>query len=104
VTGCVRPGHRNCAADQLNQEDALRKIGEAGKKKRATASITWRAHHQPRLAHHRARGGEVIAACGVPKTAVELVKVLFRRAPSAGSRWASPLGEGLAHLNFLNHS
>jgi hypothetical protein len=32
------------------------------------------------VAHHQERCGEVIAACGIPKTAVEMVKVLFRRA------------------------
>jgi glyoxylase-like metal-dependent hydrolase (beta-lactamase superfamily II) len=51
-------------------------------------------------AHHRARCGEVIAACGVPKTAVEIVKVLFRRALDR-HQMGFALGEALAHLNFL---
>jgi glyoxylase-like metal-dependent hydrolase (beta-lactamase superfamily II) len=51
-------------------------------------------------AHHRARCGEVIAACGVPKTAVEMVKVLFRRALDR-HQMGFALGEALAHLNFL---
>jgi glyoxylase-like metal-dependent hydrolase (beta-lactamase superfamily II) len=51
-------------------------------------------------AHHRARCGEVIAACGVPKTALELVKVLFRRALDR-HQMGFALGEALAHLNFL---
>src|SRR5437868_10444551 len=53
-------------------------------------------------AHHRARCGEVIAACGVPKTAVDLVKVLFRRALDR-HQMGFALGEALAHLNFLVH-
>jgi glyoxylase-like metal-dependent hydrolase (beta-lactamase superfamily II) len=51
-------------------------------------------------AHHRARCGEVIAACGTPKTAVEMVKVLFRRALDR-HQMGFALGEALAHLNFL---
>jgi glyoxylase-like metal-dependent hydrolase (beta-lactamase superfamily II) len=51
-------------------------------------------------AHHRARCGEVIAACGIPKTAVEMVKVLFRRALDR-HQMGFALGEALAHLNFL---
>jgi glyoxylase-like metal-dependent hydrolase (beta-lactamase superfamily II) len=51
-------------------------------------------------AHHRARCAEVIAACGIPKTAVEMVKVLFRRALDR-HQMGFALGEALAHLNFL---
>src|SRR5689334_4948899 len=51
-------------------------------------------------AHHRARCGEVIAVCGVPKTALELVKVLFRRALDR-HQMGFALGETLAHLNLL---
>jgi glyoxylase-like metal-dependent hydrolase (beta-lactamase superfamily II) len=51
-------------------------------------------------AHHRARCGEVIAACGVPKTPLEMVKVLFRRALDR-HQMGFALGEALAHLNFL---
>jgi glyoxylase-like metal-dependent hydrolase (beta-lactamase superfamily II) len=50
--------------------------------------------------HHRARCGEVIAACGIPKTAVEMVKVLFRRALDR-HQMGFALGEALAHLNYL---
>ena len=53
-------------------------------------------------AHHRARCGEAIAACGVPKTALELVKVLFRRALDR-HQLGFALGEALAHLNYLMH-
>jgi glyoxylase-like metal-dependent hydrolase (beta-lactamase superfamily II) len=51
-------------------------------------------------AHHRARCAEVIGACGIPKTALELVKVLFRRALDR-HQMGFALGEALAHLNFL---
>jgi glyoxylase-like metal-dependent hydrolase (beta-lactamase superfamily II) len=51
-------------------------------------------------AHHRARCGEVIATCSIPKTAVDLVKVLFRRALDQ-HQMGFALGEALAHLNFL---
>ena len=53
-------------------------------------------------AHHRARCDDVIAACHIPKTALELVKVLFRRALD-GHQMGFALGEALAHLNFLVH-
>ena len=53
-------------------------------------------------AHHRARCGEVIAVCEVPKTAVDLVKVLFRRALDR-HQMSFALGEALAHLNYLMH-
>jgi glyoxylase-like metal-dependent hydrolase (beta-lactamase superfamily II) len=54
------------------------------------------------IAHHRARCAEVVAACAQPKTAMELVPVLFRR----GLDWHQmgfALGEALAHLNYLMH-
>jgi glyoxylase-like metal-dependent hydrolase (beta-lactamase superfamily II) len=51
-------------------------------------------------AHHQARCGEVIAACDIPKTAFEMVKVLFRRALDR-HQTGFALGEALAHLNFL---
>jgi glyoxylase-like metal-dependent hydrolase (beta-lactamase superfamily II) len=53
-------------------------------------------------AHHRARCGEVIAACEVPKTAIELMRVLFRRALDR-HQMGFALGEALAHLNYLMH-
>ena len=53
-------------------------------------------------AHHRARCDEVIAACEVPKTAVELMRVLFRRAFDR-HQIGFALGETLAHLNYLMH-
>jgi len=53
-------------------------------------------------AHHRARCGEVIAACERPKTAVELLPVLFHRALDR-HQMGFALGEALAHLHYLLH-
>jgi glyoxylase-like metal-dependent hydrolase (beta-lactamase superfamily II) len=53
-------------------------------------------------AHHQARCDEVIAAWKLPKTAVELMRVLFRRALD-GHQTGFALGETLAHLNYLMH-
>ena len=53
-------------------------------------------------AHHRTRCAEVVAACDVPKSAMELVPVLFRRALD-GHQIGFALGEALAHLNYLAH-
>lgn len=51
-------------------------------------------------AHHRARCGEVIAACESPKSAVELMPILFRR-PLDRHQMGFALGEALAHLHYL---
>jgi len=51
-------------------------------------------------AHHGARCDEVITACEVPKTAVELLPVLFRR-PLDSHQMGFALGEALAHLHYL---
>jgi glyoxylase-like metal-dependent hydrolase (beta-lactamase superfamily II) len=53
-------------------------------------------------AHHRARCDEVIAACGTPKAAVELLPVLFRRSLDR-HQMGFALGEALAHLHYLMH-
>jgi glyoxylase-like metal-dependent hydrolase (beta-lactamase superfamily II) len=53
-------------------------------------------------AHHRARCDEVIAACEIPKSAIEIVSVLFRRALDR-HQMGFALGEALAHLNYLMH-
>src|SRR5215469_7424495 len=53
-------------------------------------------------AHHRARCDEVVAACEVPKTALETVKILFRRALDR-HQMGFALGEAIAHLNLLVH-
>lgn len=51
-------------------------------------------------AHHRARCDEVLAACVEPKTAMQLVPLLFRRALDP-HQLGFALGEALAHLNHL---
>ena len=51
-------------------------------------------------AHHRVRCEEVIAACESPRTAVQLLPVLFRR-PLDQHQMAFALGEALAHLHYL---
>ena len=51
-------------------------------------------------AHHRARCADVTAACEAPKTAVELLPVLFRR-PLDQHQMGFALGEALAHLHYL---
>ena len=53
-------------------------------------------------AHHRARCDEVLTACGEPKTAMQLLPVLFRRALDR-HQMGFALGEALAHLNYLMH-
>jgi len=51
-------------------------------------------------AHHRARCVEIIAACGCPQSAMQLLPVLFRR-PLDRHQMAFALGEALAHLHYL---
>jgi len=51
-------------------------------------------------AHHKARCEEVVAACESPRTAVQLLPVLFRR-PLDRHQMAFALGEALAHLHYL---
>jgi glyoxylase-like metal-dependent hydrolase (beta-lactamase superfamily II) len=53
-------------------------------------------------AHHKARCEEVMAACQAPKTALELLPVLFRRVLDR-HQTAFALGEALAHLHYLMH-
>jgi glyoxylase-like metal-dependent hydrolase (beta-lactamase superfamily II) len=52
--------------------------------------------------HHAARCDEILAACAIPKTAVELLPILFRRALDR-HQMGFALGEALAHLNYLTH-
>lgn len=51
-------------------------------------------------AHHRDRLDETLAHCEQPRTAMELVPVLFRRALD-DHQLAFAMGEALAHLNLL---
>src|SRR5215467_3294081 len=53
-------------------------------------------------AHHKARCDEVIAACATPKSAMQLVPLLFRRRLDP-HQMGFALGEALAHLNYLMH-
>jgi hypothetical protein len=53
-------------------------------------------------AHHASRCEAILAVCDVPKTAVQLIPVLFRRALDR-HQMGFALGEGLAHLNYLMH-
>lgn len=51
-------------------------------------------------AHHEDRLNAVIQACGTPVTCYELLPVLFGR-PMRHAELGFALGEGVAHLNFL---
>ena len=51
-------------------------------------------------AHHEARLAEVVAACEEPKSAVDIVPIMFRRQLDA-HQLSFALGEALAHLHKL---
>lgn len=51
-------------------------------------------------AHHAARLDEVVAACAQPRSAVDIVPLMFRRALDA-HQLSFALGEALAHLHKL---
>ncbi|MFL6671810.1 MAG: MBL fold metallo-hydrolase [Massilia sp.] len=51
-------------------------------------------------AHHAERLAEVVAACAEPKSAVDIVPVMFRR-PLDAHQLSFALGEALAHLHKL---
>jgi glyoxylase-like metal-dependent hydrolase (beta-lactamase superfamily II) len=53
-------------------------------------------------AHHEARLGELLAACDEPRTATELLPVLFKR-PLDDHQLMFAMGEIVAHLNYLHH-
>jgi glyoxylase-like metal-dependent hydrolase (beta-lactamase superfamily II) len=54
-------------------------------------------------AHHRDRCAVVLAACATPKTAAELIPVVFERAISDPHQCMFAMGESLAHANHLQH-
>ena len=60
----------------------------------------------PRVAqlanHHEERLAELRAACAVPRTAAEIVPVLFRRQLDVHQMFFA-VGEAIAHLNHLMH-
>ena len=51
-------------------------------------------------AHHAARLAEVMAACATPRSAAEIVPIMFRR-PLDAHQLSFALGEALAHLHML---
>jgi glyoxylase-like metal-dependent hydrolase (beta-lactamase superfamily II) len=53
--------------------------------------------------HHDDRLAEVVEACAEPKTAAELLPVLFRRELDA-HQVVFAMGEAIAHLNYLMYS
>ncbi|WP_296942690.1 MBL fold metallo-hydrolase [uncultured Massilia sp.] len=53
-------------------------------------------------AHHAARLDEVRAACAVPRSAVDIVPLMFRRQLDA-HQLSFAIGEALAHLHYLWH-
>lgn len=51
-------------------------------------------------AHHAARLDEVLAACAAPRSAVDIVPLMFKR-PLDAHQLSFALGEALAHLHLL---
>jgi glyoxylase-like metal-dependent hydrolase (beta-lactamase superfamily II) len=51
-------------------------------------------------AHHNARLEEVLAACSQPRSAVDIVPIIFRRQLDA-HQLSFAIGEALAHLHYL---
>ena len=49
------------------------------------------------------RPTDLLRACGEPKSATDLVPVLFRR-PLDDRGWYFAMGECIAHLNYLMHA
>ncbi len=54
-------------------------------------------------AHHRERCENLLRACATPRTAAELVPVLFDRAIDDAHQCFFAMGEAIAHLNYLEH-
>ena len=53
------------------------------------------------IAHHEARCAAILHACDTPKTAEELVPVVFGRAIEDPHQMTFAFGEALAHANYL---
>ena len=53
--------------------------------------------------HHAARCDELVAACDEPRTAAELLPVLFRRELKDAHQVMFAMGEAIAHLVHLEH-
>jgi glyoxylase-like metal-dependent hydrolase (beta-lactamase superfamily II) len=60
------------------------------------------AHHRVQMLHdhHRDRLAEVVEACSQPRSAADLLPVLFRRALDTHQTFFA-MGESIAHLNYL---
>ena len=60
------------------------------------------AHHRVQMLHdhHRDRLAEVVDACSQPRSAADLLPVLFRRALDTHQMFFA-MGESIAHLNYL---
>jgi glyoxylase-like metal-dependent hydrolase (beta-lactamase superfamily II) len=52
--------------------------------------------------HHRDRLNEVVQACAVPKTAADILPLLFRR-PLTERETRIAMGEAMAHMHLLYH-
>jgi len=55
-------------------------------------------------AHHADRCDELLAACATPKTAAELIPVLFPRPITDAHQVMFAMGEAIAHLNYLRQA
>lgn len=55
-------------------------------------------------AHHRERCAVLLAACAVPKSAGDLLTVLFGREITDAHQIMFAMGETIAHLNYLEHA
>ncbi len=53
--------------------------------------------------HHAERFDDLVAACGTPQSACELIPTLFRRELDAHQTMFA-MGESIAHLNYLEHA
>ena len=55
-------------------------------------------------AHHRERCADLLDACVTPKSAAELIPVLFPREITDAHQTMFAMGEAMAHLNYLEQS
>ncbi|HZV55698.1 MAG TPA: MBL fold metallo-hydrolase [Rhodocyclaceae bacterium] len=55
-------------------------------------------------AHHAARCDDLLIACTAPKTAAELIPVLFPREITDPHQTMFAMGEAIAHLNYLEQA
>jgi glyoxylase-like metal-dependent hydrolase (beta-lactamase superfamily II) len=56
------------------------------------------------IEHHERQCGKLLAACAAPKTAAELMPVLFERELTDPHQAMFAMGEAIAHLNHLKQS